>query len=790
MFTSLIDTPLKVTLLTSMVLLGCGPNNSQESESLVKESPKTEILSLLDFENEQYLELMKFSHVQSQLVAKHQDMKQESASQKGVTQGNQALAITLSAKDNYKSSFSFEPTSSWDWQALGEFKVALDITNPADLSAQIYLTVTDGKGQTHNRSVIVPKQSSETYTVELAGGDLGLETGIRSNPKAENDKTVPVTWRWGVKQLDLSQIKSIKISMTSLLHDRTLIIDDLRLIKGAEYSLDNLTNIVDEYGQNANVDFAIKVHSDEELIEFKNKEEAAMSGGLLADRSRFGGWKSGPKLDATGFFRTEKYQGKWSLVDPDGYLFFSHGLANVRMSNTSTVTGVDFDENLVGKRDVNDLTPEDSKGLNTMQGEVLDTQYVSSSLRRNMFTWLPDYNHDLANHYGYRREVHTGAIEKGETFSFYRANLERKYGERGPESFLNDWRQSTLDRMNDWGFTSFGNWIDPTFYDQQQVPYFANGWVIGNFKTVSSGNDYWSALPDPFDPEFAVRARVTVEAIAEQVKNSPWCVGVFIDNEKSWGNTGSISGQYGIVINTLSLADKYSPTKTKFTQVLKDKYSSISAFNQAWNTHFEVWQDVSNGIVVTEHTDAMVEDYSTLLYTYANQYFAVVKSELKRVLPNHLYMGVRFADWGMTPEVVQASADNVDVVSYNYYKEGLQKDYWAFLKDVDMPSIIGEFHIGATDSGLFNPGLVHAEDQADRARMYEEYMQSVIQNPYLVGAHWFQYTDSPITGRAYDGENYNVGFVSVTDTPYKEMVDAAKRFNGSLYQTKFGPSKN
>ena len=70
--------------------------------------------------------------------------------------------------------------------------------------------------------------------------------------------------------------------------------------------------------------------------------------------------------------------------------------------------------------------------------------------------------------------------------------------------------------------------------------------------------------------------------------------------------------------------------------------------------------------------------------------------------------------------------------------------------------------------------------------MYTEYMQSVIDNPYFIGAHWFQYIDSPITGRALDGENYNVGFVSVADVPYEPMVEAAKELHGEMYQRRFG----
>ncbi|WP_158969594.1 beta-galactosidase [Paraglaciecola sp. L3A3] len=766
------------TIASTSLVVGCSGSDSNESQSKKDANSQVQIeqlMLLFDFENAEQLSKIKFENVDTEFVT----------SGKGVTQGKQALALTLKAKDNYKTSFAFTPKDKWDWSDKGPFKVALDIANPLDLSAQIYVTVADGKGQTHNRSVIVPEQSNGTYSIELAGGDLGFETGIRSNPKSADDPTTPVTWRWGVKELDLTQITSIKISMTSLLHDRKLVIDNVRLIKGGQYDLDNLTHVVDQFGQNAKVEFPDKVHSLAELLSNKEQEENTLDGKLMADRSKFGGWKNGPKLDATGYFRTTKIDGQWSLVDPEGYLFFSHGLANVRMSNTSTITGYDFDKSMIVQRDKNDLTPEDSKGLGSISGSALYTRYQASSLRSNMFTWLPSYDDPLANHFGYRRTVHVGAVEHGETYSFYRANLERKYGETTTESFMQDWQQTTLNRMNNWGFTSFGNWIDPSFYAQQQVPYFANGWIIGDFKTVSSGDDYWSALPDPFDPLFVVRARVTAEAIAEEVQGNPWCVGVFIDNEKSWGREGSLQSQYGIVINTLSKADDESPTKAVFTRLLRDNYANIQALNKVWGTDFSSWQDVAQGFELTGVIDAMQSDFATMLFTYAEKYFAVVNAEVKRVMPNHMYMGVRFADWGMTPEIVKAAAKHADVVSYNYYKEGLQKDHWAFLAEIDMPSIIGEFHIGATDTGLFNPGLVHAQSQADRGRMYQDYMNSVIDNPYFVGAHWFQYIDSPLTGRAYDGENYNVGFVSVTDTPYTEMVKAAKSFNSKIYTRKF-----
>jgi agarase len=150
-------------------------------------------------------------------------------------------------------------------------------------------------------------------------------------------------------------------------------------------------------------------------------------------------------------------------------------------------------------------------------------------------------------------------------------------------------------------------------------------------------------------------------------------------------------------------------------------------------------------------------------------------------------MGVRMAGWGMPQETVRAATKYSDVLSFNIYEEGLLPEEWAFLEEIDLPSIIGEWHVGSTsDTGLFHPGLIYASDQADRAQMYRDYLDSVLAVNTMVGAHWFQYIDSPITGRAFDGENYNVGFVTGTDIPYPEMVKAARAWNTALYPGRFG----
>jgi hypothetical protein len=58
----------------------------------------------------------------------------------------------------------------------------------------------------------------------------------------------------------------------------------------------------------------------------------------------------------------------------------------------------------------------------------------------------------------------------------------------------------------------------------------------------------------------------------------------------------------------------------------------------------------------------------------------------------------------------------------------------------------------------------------------------------FVGAHWFQYSDQPVTGR-FDGENYQIGFINICDRPYPEMVSATRKIGATLYTHRLSGSE-
>jgi agarase len=62
-----------------------------------------------------------------------------------------------------------------------------------------------------------------------------------------------------------------------------------------------------------------------------------------------------------------------------------------------------------------------------------------------------------------------------------------------------------------------------------------------------------------------------------------------------------------------------------------------------------------------------------------------------------------------------------------------------------------------------------------------------LRHPNIVGCHWFSYRDEPTTDRTLDGENYQNGFVDVTDTPYTETIQAAREIGYHLYEIRSAP---
>lgn len=638
----------------------------------------------------------------------------------GATHGGRALAIEFN-RVQWPALF-LRPPVAWDAREWGD--IAWDVTNPGTTPVRFSVRVddeirNDGVVAWRTGSGVIEPGATATFAFPLANRDP-LAYGMRGFPTAPDARNLGSV---GTHVLNTAHIAQMQIFLGSPAENFTLIVDHVRLRPPFP-----LQGIVDRFGQFHHGSWPGKIASEQDLVAGDLGDA-----GRFDERSEYGGFAAGPRLEATGFFRVAKHEGRWWLVDPEGYLFFSTGFNAMGLAQTTFTTG-----------------------------------------REEMFHWLPAADDPLARHYGTATAVQ-GPVRSGTTFNFHAANLERAHGEGYQEA----WRALTVARLRAWGFNTIGNWSDAGL--RQGTPYVTTTTLWGNYNTVPNAGQSGDRLPDPFDARFAssVRERLLPELTA--ALGDPYCLGHFVDNELNWGGAGSDRTRYGVVLGALAQNVAASPARRALGGLLEARYVTIERLNAAWGTQFASWMALTAPATVTA---GMRADLAELTTAFAREYFRVVRAEILRIDPHHLYLGSRMHV--VNPDVVTGAAGEVDVISFNVYQTAIAPAGWTLLERLDRPALIGEFHFGALDRGMFHGGLQPVATQADRAAAFTRYLRSVADHPNFVGAHWFQLTDQAHTGRPRDGENYNIGFVNVADAPYPEMVEAARLFHGEVYRRRLG----
>ncbi len=311
-------------------------------------------------------------------------------------------------------------------------------------------------------------------------------------------------------------------------------------------------------------------------------------------------------------------------------------------------------------------------------------------------------------------------IEKA---SFYGWNLQRRYG----DNWYEKWKEITFRRMDSWGLNTIANWSDENLGQSHRKAYVATlrGW---GFSAETMG------MPDVYDPNYAAEIDEAAKRQCSPLKDDPYLLGYFVGNEPPW------PGREMDLIQVILEGDD-TPMKSALQKYLAEGDTPERRVSFVYDTYIK--------------------------------FITTVNSAIKKYDPNHLNLGLRFG--GNPPdEIIKASSDvGFDVFSLNIYGYETYKDR---LERIDnftgLPIVIGEFHFGTPGRGLA-PGLAQTLNQEERGVAYRYYVENAAAHHSVVGTHWFQWWDQPSTGR-YDGENYNIGFVSVTDVPYNELIEAAK----------------
>jgi hypothetical protein len=545
--------------------------------------------------------------------------------------------------------------------------------------------------------------------------------------------------------IDMERVRELVIWVSGRKGGGVVEIDNIRATEAYELGMqkelkESFFPFIDEFGQYKHKDWPGKTGSVEELKAAEEEEAADLAKHPgPEDWDKYGGWSSGPKLEATGHFRVEKYKGKWWLVDPEGRLFWSHGITCVRSHNATAISD-----------------------------------------RKHYFAKLPEEGSALGKFYGTSsRAAHGYYKERGtpyKTYDFSRANLLRKYGEGWEERFSDIAHR----RLRSWGMNTIGNWSEEAIYLERRTAYTATLGTRGG-RAIEGVTGLWRKFPDPFDEGFGRGLREDLAKEKGKTTAEAWCIGYFVDNELTWQNDTYLA------VGVLRSAAE-QPAKKVFVEDLKAKYGTIEKLSSAWGMEFGGWEVFLERPVVPDREKAY-SDLAAFNERIAEKYFGVIRDVIKAEAPDKLYLGCRF-DFHFYPEgqkelewVLRIAAKYCDVVSFNRYR--FSADTLRLPDGIDKPVIIGEWHMGALDRGIFHTGLRSVASQAERGEAYESYVLGALDNRYLVGAHWFQYKDQATTGRS-DGENYQIGFVDVCDRPYMETVAACREVGYDIYDNRTG----
>ncbi|VVP35000.1 beta-galactosidase [Pseudomonas fluorescens] len=701
-------------------------------------------------------------------------------------------------------------TGAWYWSQSG--MMSLRIQSAMNWAVTVYVQIQSNNGQTLTSRVDLPAGPAQTLLVPLVATSP-LSQGMKAGPPMPttiDGQRILLASSSG--EIDRSQVVSVSLSMDQPKVAQSLLLERFGVQDGEGITQAVYGNLVDAYGQSTRSKWPEKVTSDEQLKSAAAKEQQQLKT-WLAEREKssldkFGGWSKGPAFKASGFFRTEKRDGRWYLVTPEGHPFYS-------------------------------------LGVNTVSPEVNQT-YVAG--REWMFESLPKSGEPLAGHFGEDDNRGGNGADQGRGYGsgrwydFYGANLQRLNGEpckpdsdakagvaeaakagaveetavnaaepiatsEQPKAGVAEaakaesvapaaqppaatpctatideqkWASHTLDRLQAWGFNTLGNWSADAVVDAERVPYTLPLSIVGDYTSISTGNDWWGAMPDPFDPRFAMATERAVAIAARDHRDDPWLIGYFADNELAWAGPGDdAQSRYALAYGTLKMTTDV-PAKRAFLKQLRDKYRNQAGLSKAWGIDLPAWELMEDpGFVPPvpnpEHPE-IEADFKYFQKVFADTYFKTISDSLKWHAPNQLLLGGRFAV--TTPEAVASCAQYCDVLSFNMYTLKPQDGYdFAALGALDKPVLITEFNFGSTDRGPFWGGVTQLAKEEDRGAAYANFLKQALNEPSIVGVHWFQFLDQPVTGRLLDGENGHFGLVGVTDLPYQGFVDAVRKGN-------------
>lgn len=326
------------------------------------------------------------------------------------------------------------------------------------------------------------------------------------------------------------------------------------------------------------------------------------------------------------------------------------------------------------------------------------------------------------------------------------------------------WKQATLRRIRTWGFNTLGVGCDDALVAAGVFPY-----------TVSLG--LGAAVGVPYADPAALATRTKIRELlapALRFKLDRNLVGYYLDGALGWWDES-------VFLHVLRQGSARDALKGRLMEQLEREYrGDLRRFLEDFAVEPEprAFVDISGPFkrawLRPGRRPLVVEEF---LEGLARGYYRTVTEELRKVDPNHLVLGDRYANFYSQP-VARVAGEYVDVVSATYdtfAPQGWVSPFYmeSLARLARKPVLVSETYFAADenrsgDRNRHGPYMT-VPTQEERAAGAARLVLSLAKFPSVIGVHWFQYADQPPES---EGEDFNMGLVDIKDAPYRELTSA------------------
>ncbi len=287
-----------------------------------------------------------------------------------------------------------------------------------------------------------------------------------------------------------------------------------------------------------------------------------------------------------------------------------------------------------------------------------------------------------------------------------------------------------------------------------------------------AGAPWW----DMWDESVVNRMEELAKNAILPVKDSPYLIGYYTDNEMGWWNA-----------MLLKMTWEHKPSsgaRNRLVQLMRAEYQNDW---QALSRDFEAegamsFVDLEKGgkLYLRPGSQGIVA-VNKFIRLIAERYYDLCRRIIRKYDPHSLILGDRYQAF-FYPEVARAAAPYVDAISTNFnanWNDGTAVRYYlsTLHQLTQKPIMIGEYYLAAMENRSGNQNnsaqFPLVQTQAERVRGFATTARYLCQTASVIGADWFQFYDEPMFGRD-DGENFNMGLIDIYGKPYEELTRASR----------------